>query len=173
MATEVVDINGPTSKNGDKVKVTSTHDDGINVDAAVSRSIILEAKITPKISSGVVAVSHSQGHDLSSFGGDGMGGQGYDVVKGTAPAIHNRADASDPSYSTVKYGALDQYRLYAAPSAPSTSYNPASRTVEPTAAKTVGLNHGTHVNWAINRGGEDPVGTSVAWHDTLVTVEKV
>ncbi len=174
MAPGAKDINGTLIKNGDKVKVTSAHDDGIALyDASITRHIILEAKITPKISNGVMAISQSQGHDLSSFGGDGMGGQGYDVVKGTAPAIHNRADASDPSYSTVKYGALDQYRLYAAPSAPSTSYNPASRTVEPTAAKTVGLNHGTHVNWAINRGGEDPVGTSVAYMDTMVTVEKV
>jgi len=166
MAPGAKDIHGTVIKNGDKVKVTSAHDDGITKDLAITRSIILEAKITKKTGSGTVCISHSQGHDLKSFGGDSMGGQGYDVSTDGMTFYKNRADASN--YSTPEYGAMDQYRLYAAPTAPSTSYNPASKTVEPTVA---GLNHGTHVNWATNRGGEDPVGTSVAYMDTMVTVE--
>jgi anaerobic selenocysteine-containing dehydrogenase len=173
MAVGSKDINGNEIKNGDKVKITSAHHDGIASDTSVKRSIILEAKVTPKIMSGVVAISHSQGHDLASFGGDGAGGAGYQVTTDGISYSRNRSDT--PAPGTGAEGGFDFYRVNAVgPSAPSTEYNSVTRTVEPTkAGPPYNLNHGTHPNWAINRGGEDPVGTSVAWFDTMVEVEKL
>jgi len=114
----------------------------------------IECKVTPKAQQGHIHISHSQGHDAKSFGGDGTGTANGYLVGG----LPNRADPG----INVPAGAIDAYRNSQLPSAP--SYN---------------LSRGAHCNEVITRwtaaAGQstDPLGVGVAWFDTAVKCEKV
>ena len=157
-----VDKNGAPIANGDKVKLSAVHKslDG-TLDTSIARHGIWEAKVTVKATNpDVVSISQSFGHDVASFGGDGAGSQGWEefnpITNTTDYNVNGAAGIGAPNY-------------VGNPTAPSTTYDPNTRTNEP----AMGLNAGANGAWIMTRGGEDPIGGSVAWFDTIVEVEKV